>query len=81
MTGIKKDYISEPLLMTDHYNLLCYLLGIKAQPNNGTWAKVKHMTSDSGALASKLIDINSALKNQTVNNLIILLFLLLILTH
>jgi hypothetical protein len=42
-------------MMTDHYNLLCYILGIEAKPNNGSWNKVKDMTSDSGAKASQLI--------------------------
>lgn len=42
-------------MMTDHYNILCYILGIEAKPNNGTWANVRDMTSDSGARAAQLI--------------------------
>ena len=42
-------------MMTDHYNLLCYILGIEAKPNNGTWDHVKDMTSDAGAKVAQLI--------------------------
>jgi hypothetical protein len=38
--GLKKGYTSKPLMMTDHYNLMCHLLDIEAQPNNGSWLRV-----------------------------------------
>ena len=43
--GLKKNFTSRPLLMTDHYNLLCHLLDIEAQPNNGSWARVRGFLS------------------------------------
>lgn len=58
-------------MMTDHYNLMCYILGIEARPNNGTWTKVKNMTRDSGAkwnkrMSSGLVSLrkNSATSSQ-----------------
>ena len=38
--GLKKGFTSKPLMMTDHYNLMCHLLDIEAQPNNGSWLRV-----------------------------------------
>lgn len=43
--GLKKNFTSQPLMMTDHYNLLCNLLDIESQPNNGSWSRVKSMLS------------------------------------
>lgn len=44
--GLKKGYTSKPLMMTDHYNLVCHLLDIDAQPNNGSWLRVQGFTAD-----------------------------------
>jgi len=38
--GLKRGFTSKPLMMTDHYNLMCHLLDIEAQPNNGSWLRV-----------------------------------------
>ncbi|RWS11085.1 AP-3 complex subunit sigma-like protein, partial [Dinothrombium tinctorium] len=43
---LKRNYLSEPLMMTDHYNLICHLLGIEAQPNNGSWLRVQNMITE-----------------------------------
>ena len=51
--GLKKGFTSKPLLMTDHYNLLCHLLDIEAQPNNGSWLRVQAMTSDDSAAVNR----------------------------
>ena len=56
--GLKKNYTSKPLMMTDHYNLLCHLLDIEAQPNNGSWSRVK------GFLASDLYSVASNTRNR-----------------
>ena len=69
-------------MMTDHYNILCYILGIEAKPNNGTWANVKDMTSDSGAKAAQLI--TSARSSSTrlkIENLLIVFAIILILIN
>lgn len=39
----KQNFTSKPLMMTDHYNLVCHLLGISANPNNGSWSRVQDM--------------------------------------
>lgn len=44
--GLRKGYTSKPLMMTDHYNLVCHLLDIDAQPNNGSWLRVQGFTAD-----------------------------------
>ena len=44
---LKSSYVSKPLLMTDHYNLICFLLNIEAQPNNGSWLRVQDMIKSS----------------------------------
>ena len=44
--GLRKGFRSEPLMMTDHYNLICHLLDINAQPNNGSWLRVEALTVD-----------------------------------
>lgn len=44
--GLKRGYTSKPLMMTDHYNLVCHLLDIDAQPNNGSWLRVQAFTAD-----------------------------------
>lgn len=46
---LKSSYISKPLLMTDHYNLICYLVDIEPQPNNGSWLRVQDMIKVSEA--------------------------------
>lgn len=48
--GLKQNYISKPLMMTDHYNLICHLLNIEAQPNNGSWLRVQGMIADSSSI-------------------------------
>lgn len=44
--GLKKNYVSKPLMMTDHYNLMCHLMDIEAQANNGSWIRVQGMLKD-----------------------------------
>ncbi|KAI1280464.1 Ectonucleotide pyrophosphatase/phosphodiesterase family member 5 [Halotydeus destructor] len=44
--GLKHDYTSKPLMMTDHYNLICHQLDIDARPNNGSWLRVQGMLED-----------------------------------
>ena len=44
--GLKKNFMSKPLMMTDHYNLMCHLMDIEAQPNNGSWIRVQGMLKD-----------------------------------
>jgi len=44
--GLKKGYTSKPLMMTDHYNLVCHLLDIEAQANNGSWLRVQGFLND-----------------------------------
>ncbi|KAG8199977.1 hypothetical protein JTE90_006221 [Oedothorax gibbosus] len=34
--GVRQNYLSPPLQMVDIYSILCELLGIEPQPNNGT---------------------------------------------
>ena len=40
---LKRNFTAEPIMMTDHYNLVCYLLGMNPNPNNGSWSRVKDM--------------------------------------
>uniref|UniRef100_T1K1S1 glycerophosphocholine cholinephosphodiesterase n=1 Tax=Tetranychus urticae TaxID=32264 RepID=T1K1S1_TETUR len=44
--GLRKGYTSPPLMMTDHYNLVCHLLDINAQPNNGSWLRIEGMLAE-----------------------------------
>lgn len=44
--GLKRGYTSKPLMMTDHYNLVCHLLDIEAQANNGSWLRVQGFLND-----------------------------------
>lgn len=44
--GLKKNIVSKPLMMIDHYNLICHLLDVQAQPNNGSWIRVQSMLKD-----------------------------------
>ncbi|XP_074603685.1 glycerophosphocholine cholinephosphodiesterase ENPP6-like [Brevipalpus obovatus] len=46
---LKHGFVSKPLMMTDHYNLICFLLGIEAAPNNGSWNRVQDMVAESNA--------------------------------
>lgn len=44
--GFKKGFFSEPLIMTDHYNIFCHLLKINANPNNGSFEKISPFLTD-----------------------------------
>ena len=43
---LKKNYLNSPLMMTDHYNLICNLLEMKPLTNDGNWTKVQSMLED-----------------------------------
>lgn len=59
--GLRKGYTAPPLMMTDHYNLVCHLLDINAQPNNGSWLRVEGMlTDESTVISSKLWPTNQS---------------------
>jgi hypothetical protein len=50
--GLKENFVSKPLMMTDHYNLICHLLDMEPQPNNGSWLRVQGMLDDPNAMQS-----------------------------
>lgn len=82
--GLKKDYISKPLMMTDHYNLICHLLNIDAQPNNGSWLRVQDMVADSSNLPIDLeickSSVSSQIKSPSTESIVILILTLIIST-
>lgn len=46
---LKQSYVGAPIMMTDHYNLLCYLLGLKPNANNGSWKRVADLVAEKSA--------------------------------
>lgn len=72
--GLRKGFTSKPLIMTDHYNLICHLIDIEARPNNGSWSRVKQMlSSDLDYVATSRNRRNCSLSNVYNFNLIFLL--------
>ncbi|MBN3301801.1 glycerophosphocholine cholinephosphodiesterase ENPP6 [Amia ocellicauda] len=47
----KKNYRAPPMRSVDVYNVMCNNLGIKAQPNNGSWSRVECMLNGVACLA------------------------------
>ena len=45
---LKRNFTGQALMMTDHYNLVCHLLGIVPNPNNGSWSHVQDMLAPEG---------------------------------
>ncbi|RWS22215.1 ectonucleotide pyrophosphatase/phosphodiesterase family member 6-like isoform X4, partial [Leptotrombidium deliense] len=66
--GLKKNYVNEPLMMTDHYNLICHLLGIEAQPNNGSWLRVQNMLAKSSRTIKRSPIVQKSQANLINNN-------------
>src|SRR5690606_11666773 len=40
---LKAGFTSRPIVMTDHYNLICHMLDLEPRPNNGSWSRIKPM--------------------------------------
>ncbi|XP_023227339.1 ectonucleotide pyrophosphatase/phosphodiesterase family member 6-like [Centruroides sculpturatus] len=57
--AFKKGYISPPLQMTDHYNVMCKALGIEALPNNGSLSRIEDM------LIPEALNSKRQIKNKT----------------
>lgn len=54
---LKKGYENRPLIMTDHYNLICNILEIQARKNDGNWTRVMNMLED-GSSRNKTVKIS-----------------------
>lgn len=48
----KENIEHKRIQMTDVYNLMVYVMGLKGHPNNGTWSGVRDMLKDNGNGAS-----------------------------
>ncbi|XP_064470608.1 glycerophosphocholine cholinephosphodiesterase ENPP6-like [Ornithodoros turicata] len=53
--GLKKGFVSPPLNQVDHYNMLCSLLGIPPNKNDGNMEAALNLLSGSRALRASLI--------------------------
>lgn len=63
--GLKKGFVSKPLMMTDHYNLVCHLMDVEAQPNNGSWIRVQGMLREETDLPSNSYRQSSSKRNHS----------------
>lgn len=71
--GLKQGYISKPLMMTDHYNLICHLLDVEGQANNGSWLRVQGMleeSADNPSLVSNQLNSGAMTINCLPSNLL-----------
>lgn len=73
---IKSEYVNPPMMMTDHYNLVCNLLGLQPNANNGSWNRVSGMLVDQKENLN-----NSASTNFNSCAFVCLLTWLIIFTH
>lgn len=56
--SFKKGFNSSQFMNIDVYPLMCYLLGIKPAPNNGSFSRVRSVLADEGALWSAEEDLH-----------------------
>ena len=69
---LKRNHLNaQPMMMTDHYNLICNLLELKPLANDGKWASVEGLlknggNSTSNGLASSTIRPSRAKASRTV---------------
>ena len=53
--SFKANYQGEPIALVDIYQLYAHILGIPAQPHNGTWSRVHSFLSSSCVGQSKSV--------------------------
>lgn len=69
---LKRNHLNtQPMMMTDHYNLICKLLELKPLPNDGKWTAVEDLlkggrNSTSNGLANSIIKPTKAKASRTV---------------
>jgi hypothetical protein len=73
--GLRRGFTSKPLMMTDHYNLICHLLDIEAQSNNGSWLRVQSFTADNSPTVNRQRRNSAALTDPSTSLLAYLLLL------
>ncbi|XP_042900836.2 glycerophosphocholine cholinephosphodiesterase ENPP6-like [Parasteatoda tepidariorum] len=53
--AFKKGYVSSPLQMVDHYQVICRAMGMEPLKNNGSWSRVKDMLAGNALKGESLI--------------------------